>query len=238
MQVYEASEASVLDNKAYLLFYVKQGSSPWFSTLLERKNWLPLGASKKLAEQGFIELGVFNDSEEESTSCGQDIPDYCLGGPAGENEIGPSLPDLSRQFQGNANGSTSLDVPDKNEVSCSLGGPSGETLMLNCLLESDRKNGYVGGLTQLLEDKENVSPQGSHKTKEMDHSIHGSPEVNVAGTQGSEVIDSGTQGGSPQKNEDKCSLLQSSHKHEDGCSLKNSCASQSKYDLYLSTEIN
>ena len=32
------NDAMALESEAYLLFYAKQGSSPWFSTLLKRKN--------------------------------------------------------------------------------------------------------------------------------------------------------------------------------------------------------
>jgi hypothetical protein len=45
------SKDRALDSEAYLLFYVKQGSAPWFSTLLKRKK------------------NVSSDSDEGSYSC-------------------------------------------------------------------------------------------------------------------------------------------------------------------------
>jgi len=56
VQVYKCSVASALENAAYLLFYVKQGSSPWFSTLLEKEDKCPLDGSVSLEEQGEIAL--------------------------------------------------------------------------------------------------------------------------------------------------------------------------------------
>jgi ubiquitin carboxyl-terminal hydrolase 36/42 len=66
MQVYKWSEERVLDyldTTAYLLFYVKQGSSPWFSSLLEKENTIPADDS---AEQVPGEL--HKDKEESKTT--------------------------------------------------------------------------------------------------------------------------------------------------------------------------
>jgi ubiquitin carboxyl-terminal hydrolase 36/42 len=65
VQVYKCSVASTLENAAYLLFYVKQGSSPWFSTLLEKEDKCPLDGSVSLEEQG--EIALVN--KEEAASC-------------------------------------------------------------------------------------------------------------------------------------------------------------------------
>ncbi|KAM0824972.1 hypothetical protein ACQ4PT_069869 [Festuca glaucescens] len=61
-KVMKLSEDRVLDSKAYLLFYVKQGSSPWFSTLLEEKNALLLGYLQELAEKEDDEMRGSCDS--------------------------------------------------------------------------------------------------------------------------------------------------------------------------------
>ncbi|XP_062206099.1 ubiquitin carboxyl-terminal hydrolase 19-like [Phragmites australis] len=115
------SEDDVLNGNAYILFYAKQGSSPWFSTLLDREDKVPLDSSERLAEEGFSELALLNNKEEESTSHGQGGPDYCLGGRAEENEYMPSLPDFSQHLQRDANGNILLDAVDKLE-GCVQGG--------------------------------------------------------------------------------------------------------------------
>jgi ubiquitin carboxyl-terminal hydrolase 36/42 len=104
VQICRYSEASVLDSAAYLLFYVKQGSSPWFSTLLEKEDKFPQDGSVSLAEQGTSEIAPVNNEDEESTcSRGQDNSGYCLVGPAEENGNGPGLPDFSQDMQWNGN---------------------------------------------------------------------------------------------------------------------------------------
>ncbi|CAM0956071.1 unnamed protein product [Alopecurus aequalis] len=185
-KVLKLSEESVLDSKAYLLFYVKQGSSPWFSTLLEEKNILLSGYLQELADKGLNEDGVSIDSDKGSytgssgDSDEQDSEEYLFGGPAARNDAGPSSVSLSQKTQGNANGS--MNIPDKNEVSCcsSLGGgQSGETQKPTSPPRSSAENGNVCGLTLPLEYKENLSPQGSDDDKEMSHSTHGaSSQVN------------------------------------------------------------
>jgi ubiquitin carboxyl-terminal hydrolase 36/42 len=221
------SEDSVLDSKAYLLFYVKQGSSPWFSSLLDEKDNLLSGYLQELTEKGLNEDGVPIDSDKGSYSGSgndsdeQDSAEYSPGGPAARNEAGPSLVDMS---QGNANGS--MNIPDKNEASSSLGGGlSGETQKPTSSPRSSLENGNACGLALLLKNNENVSPQGSHGDKEMSHSAHGSPsQVNCAGSQGSK------------HHEENRSLLQSSsHKHEDGCCPEN-LTLRSKFVISLLTE--
>uniref|UniRef100_A0A0A9B8Q0 Uncharacterized protein n=1 Tax=Arundo donax TaxID=35708 RepID=A0A0A9B8Q0_ARUDO len=82
------------------------------------------------------------------------------------------------------------------------------------------------------ENKDDGSPRGSLGTKEMNRSTHGSLEDDNAGTQE----------GSPRKNDNTLTLLQtSSHKHEDNCyhedelrgssgapSIRMRCASEKK----------
>ncbi|PUZ39968.1 hypothetical protein GQ55_9G386300 [Panicum hallii var. hallii] len=205
------SEASVLDSAAYLLFYVKQGSSPWFSTLLEKEDKFPQDGSVSLAEQGTSEIAPVNNEDEESTcSRGQDNSGYCLVGPAEENGNGPGLPDFSQDIQWNGNGDTLSDASDKVAEGCCLGGMSGGTQELSCLTGSGDKNGHAGGFVEPWE-KEDVSPIGSLDTNEMNPSTHGSSEVDPAVTQG----------GSPPKRENICSLLQLSHKRDDNCHCMN-----------------
>ncbi|KAG2539163.1 hypothetical protein PVAP13_9NG452700 [Panicum virgatum] len=205
------SEDSVLDSAAYLLFYVKQGSSPWFSTLLEKEDDFPKDDSVSLAEQGTSEIAPVKNKFEESTcSRGQDNSGYCLVGPAEENGNRPGLPDFSQDIQCNGNGDALSDASDKMAEGCCLGGMSGGTPELTCLTESDDKNGHAGGFVEPWE-KEDVSPIGSLDTDEMNPSTHGSSEVDPAVTQG----------GSPPKSENICSLLQLSHKCDDNCHCMN-----------------
>ncbi|RLN42185.1 hypothetical protein C2845_PM01G47180 [Panicum miliaceum] len=211
VQICRYSEASVLDSAAYLLFYVKQGSSPWFSTLLEKEDKFPQDGSVSLAEQGTIEIAPVNNKDEESTcSRGQDSSGYCLVGPAEENGSGPGLPDFSQDIQWNGNGDTLPDASDKLAEGCCLGGMSGGTEELSCLTGSGDKNGHAGGFVEPWE-KEDVSPMGSQDTNEMNPSTHGSSDVDPAVTQG----------GSPPKSENICSLLQVSHKCDDSCHCMN-----------------
>uniref|UniRef100_A0ACD5TMG4 Uncharacterized protein n=1 Tax=Avena sativa TaxID=4498 RepID=A0ACD5TMG4_AVESA len=209
-KVTKLSEDGVLDSKAYLLFYVKQGSSPWFSTVLEEKDVFLSGYLQELAEKGLNEDGVPVDSDKGSKSGSgsesgsgsdideQDSVDDLFGEPAARNEASPSSVGSSEKLQRNANGGT--NIPDENKVSCcsSLGGGlSGETQKPTSPPTSpSAENGSVGGLTLLLEDKETVRPQGGSS---------------------SQVDGSGSQGGSSKENEGSCcSLLQSSpHKREE-----------------------
>ncbi|PNT67955.1 hypothetical protein BRADI_3g34176v3 [Brachypodium distachyon] len=207
-KVVKWSEDGVLDNKAYLLFYVKQGSCRWFSTLLKKKDILPLDHLKEVEERFNKEIDS-SDSDGSnhggSDSYEQDTTRHCFGSPAEKNEAGPSSAGLTQQE--NDNGSILWNAPDQNEVSCSLGGsPSEETDNPHPPSRSRAINGYVGGLALLLENKENVSPQGSHDIKELSHSIHGSS---------SQANDAGSHGGSPQEIESSCSLLQSSSQKQE-----------------------
>ncbi|CAN6288690.1 unnamed protein product [Urochloa humidicola] len=198
------SEASVLDSAAYLLFYVKQGSSPWFSTLLEKEDKCPQDGSVSLAEQGTSEIALINIKDEESTSSqGKDHSGYCLVGPAEENGNGPNLLDFSQDIQQNGNANTLSDEAHKLAEG-SLGGISGGTQELGCLTGSSDKNGHADGFLEPWE-KEDISQRGSLYTNEMDPSTHGSSEVDTAVTQGC----------SPLKSENICSLLQLSPKYDD-----------------------
>ncbi|CAL4932430.1 unnamed protein product [Urochloa decumbens] len=212
-KIRRSSEASVLDLSAYLLFYVKQGSSPWFSTLLEKEDNCPQDGSVSLAEQGTSEIALVNMKDEELTSSHeQDNSGYCFVGLAEEDGNGPSLLDFSQDIQQNGNVNTLSDEAHKLAVGCCLGGISGGTQELSCLTRSSDKNGHADGLLQLSHkydkplEKDDVSPRGSLDTNEMNPSTHGSSEVDPAATQG---------GGSPPKSEKTCSLLQLLHKYDE-----------------------
>ncbi|XP_022685475.1 ubiquitin carboxyl-terminal hydrolase 20 [Setaria italica] len=194
-------EASVLDSAAYLLFYVKQGSSPWFSTLLEKEDKFPQDGSVSLAEQGTSEFALVNNKDESTFSHGRDNSGYCLFGPAEENGNGSSLPEFSQDIQQNGNGNTLSDSTDKLAEGCCLGGMSGGTQELSCLTGSSDKNGHADGFLEPWE-KEDVSLRGSLDTDEINPSTHGSSEIDPTVTEG----------GSPPK---ICSLLQVSHKYDD-----------------------
>ncbi|KAI5017667.1 hypothetical protein ZWY2020_042555, partial [Hordeum vulgare] len=203
------TEDRVLEKKAYVLFYVKKGSSPWFSTLLEKKEMLLSDYFEELAGKGLDEDGAplkagsysGSGSDSDNGSVKQDVTEHCFCGPAEKNEAGPSSAGLS---QGVSNGSTLCSVPDENEVGCSLRGvPSGGTQKSTSLTLSSVENGNASGLSLLLEYKE----KSSHGTREANHN---GPS--------SEVLDTGSHGGSSQENGRNCNLLRSSsHKHEDCC---------------------
>ncbi|KAL6905381.1 hypothetical protein ACP4OV_002982 [Aristida adscensionis] len=201
-KVSKCSDAEVLGKTAYLLFYVKQGSFPWFSTLIEKEDSFALDASLSPWEQASGEPHILNNKEEPSSPNGQSRPDYCLHGPAEENGNGPSFPDPSQNLQGNANGNTLSVSPDEPEEDCSLGGVSGGTQALACLPGLGDENGHVVGCIKPSELKEDASLLGSLDMKEMSRSTHESTED-----------DADTQKGSPLKGD--TSLLQTSHKHED-----------------------
>jgi hypothetical protein len=59
-----------LDSEAYLLFYVKQGSAPWFSTLLKRNK----NVSKGSDEDSDNDEQENECSSESSSSCGKCYP--------------------------------------------------------------------------------------------------------------------------------------------------------------------
>lgn len=195
MQVNKCSVASALESTAYLLFYVKQGSSPWFSTLLEKEDKCPLAGSVSLEEQG--EIALVNKEEEATSSHGQG------------NGNGPTLPDLSEQLQGNGNGNTLSVASDKLEEGCRLGETSAGTQGPSCLIGSGYKNGHADGCWEPSCKMKDVSPRGSQDRKEM--------KPIACGSLGVEVDHAVTQGGSPRKNENNCHLLQLSHKHKDNC---------------------
>ncbi|XP_037410271.1 ubiquitin carboxyl-terminal hydrolase 18-like [Triticum dicoccoides] len=208
-KIVKMTEDRVLEKKAYVLFYVKKGSSPWFSTLLEKEmllsDYFEELAGKGLDEDGASKAGSYSSSGSDSDngSVEQDVTEH-FSGPAEKNEAGPSSAGLSQGVQGIENGSTLCSVPDKNEVGCSLGGvPSGGTQKPTSLILSSVENGDASGLPLLLENKE----KSSHGTREANHN---GPS--------SEVLDAGSHGGSSQENGRSCNLPQSSsHKHEDCC---------------------
>ncbi|CAL4915728.1 unnamed protein product [Urochloa decumbens] len=203
-KIRRSSEASVLDSAAYLLFYMKQGSSPWFSTLLEKEDKCPQDGSVSLSEQGSSEIALINIKDEESASSHeQDNSGYCLV-VAEENGNGPSLLDISQDIQQNGNANTLSDEAHKLAEGCCLGGISGGTQELSCLTGSSDKNGHADGFLEPWE-KEDISTRGSLYTNEMNPSKDGSSEVDPAVTQG---------GGSLPKSEKTCSLPQLSHKYD------------------------
>jgi hypothetical protein len=159
MQVSRYSEEEVLDITSYLLFYVKKGSYPWFSCLLEKKK-IPLDGS---AEAGGPDE-LHKDKEESTSSDGQDGSDGLCKPVVNGN--GPSLV-----------GDALWD--ELEQLSCRLRGISGET-QLNCITGSGGKNGHVDIVTEQLEMKEDGSPRGSLlDEKEM----KGSTEEDNRGTQ-------------------------------------------------------
>ncbi|XP_044402230.1 uncharacterized protein [Triticum aestivum] len=210
-KIVKMTEDRLLEKKAYVLFYVKKGSSPWFSTLLEKKEMLLSDYFEELAGKGLDEDGApkagsysSSGSDSDNDSVEQDVTEHFFGGPAEKNEAGPSSAGLSQGVQGIENGSTLCSVPDKNEVGCSLGVvPSGGTQKPTSLTLSSVENGDASGLPLLLENKE----KSSHGTREANHN---GPS--------SEVLDADSHIGSSQENGRSCNLLQSSsHKHEDYC---------------------
>ena len=194
MQVYKCSVASALENAAYLLFYVKHGSSPWFSTLLEKEDKCPLDGSVSLEEQG--EIALVN-KEEEAASChgqgnGPTLVDKEEEATSSHGQgNGPTLPDLSEQLQRNGNGNTLSDASDKLEEGCRLGETSTGTQGPSCLIGSGDKNGHADGCWEPSGKMKDVRPRGSLSRKEMKPSTCGSLEVDHAVTHG----------GSPLKNE-------------------------------------
>ncbi|OQU92084.1 hypothetical protein SORBI_3001G287900 [Sorghum bicolor] len=208
-KVYQCSVDSALENAAYLLFYVKQGSSPWFSTLLEKEDKCPLDGSVSLEEQGKVALV---NKEEEATSChgqrnGPTLIDKEEEATSSHGQgNGPTLPDLSEQLQRNGNGNTLSDASDELEEGFRLGETSTGTQGPSCLIGSD-KNGHADGCWEPSGKMKDVSPRGSLNRKEMKPSTCGSLEVDHAVTHG----------GSPRKNENNCHLLQLSHKCKDNC---------------------
>jgi ubiquitin carboxyl-terminal hydrolase 36/42 len=179
MQVSRYSEEEVLDITSYLLFYVKKGLYPWFSSLLEKKK-IPLDGSAE-AERGPDEL--HKDKEESTLSDGQDGSDGLCKPVVNGN--GPNL-------VGDANGNTLSD--ELEQLSCCLRGISGETQELSCVTGSGGKNGYVDIVTEPLEMKEDGSPRGSLLDKKE---MKGSTEEDNRGTQVR----------SPGKNDNTFSLL-------------------------------
>ncbi|TVU31576.1 hypothetical protein EJB05_23266, partial [Eragrostis curvula] len=170
--VYRCSEANVLDIRSYLLFYVKQGSSQWFSSLLEKEKKIALDGSEDQGPDDFLK-----DKEESMPSDGKDSSGS-LAKPAEENEIGPS-------FRRDADGSTLSDAPEQVEGSCSLGGISGGTEEISCLTGSGDENGHADGFTYSLEEKKDDNPQGSLlHMKEMEISTQGDNTVTRGGSSG------------------------------------------------------
>ncbi|TKV94762.1 hypothetical protein SEVIR_9G316900v4 [Setaria viridis] len=220
-------EASVLDSAAYLLFYVKQGSSPWFSTLLEKEDKFPQDGSVSLAEQeengNGSSLPEFSQDIQQNGN-GNTLSDStdklaegcCLGGMSGGTQ---ELSCLTGSSDKNGHADGFLEPWEKEDVS------------LRGSLDTDEINPSTHGSSEidptvteggsppkicsLLQvshkyddkpwEKEDVSPSGSLDTKEMNPSTHGYSEVDP-------VV---TPGGSPPKGENICSLLQLSHKYDD-----------------------
>lgn len=177
MQIFRRSEASVLDSAAYLLFYVKQGSSPWFSTLLEKEDKCQQDGSVNLADQGASEIALIGNEEEKlSSSPGLGSSGYCLVGLAEENGNVPSLSDFSQDIQRNGNANALLDAADKLEEGCCLDGMSGGIQELSCLVGSGSKSGHADEVLEPWE-MEDVRPGGSLDMTEMNPSTFGFSEV-------------------------------------------------------------
>ncbi|KAM0836225.1 hypothetical protein ACQ4PT_062459 [Festuca glaucescens] len=199
-KVMKLSEDKVLDSKAYLLFYVKQGSSPWFSTLLEEKNTLLLGYLQELAEKGLNEDGVSIDSDKGS---------YSRSG-SGSDSDEQDLPEAEMLYRRSLGG-----------------GLSGETQRPTSPPRSSLENGNVRRMALLSKNNENVSLQGS-RGKEMSHSTHGLPShVNGAGSRGGSSRENGEscsllQSSSHKPEEDCCPENLTLHKDDE---MRGSCVS-------------
>uniref|UniRef100_A0ACD5TMI5 Uncharacterized protein n=1 Tax=Avena sativa TaxID=4498 RepID=A0ACD5TMI5_AVESA len=70
-KVMKISKDRALESQAYLLFYVKQGSSPWFSTLLKRRK-----NSSSDSDEGSISCSSSDDDEQEN-DCSPKTPSWC-----------------------------------------------------------------------------------------------------------------------------------------------------------------
>ncbi|KAM0836219.1 hypothetical protein ACQ4PT_062459 [Festuca glaucescens] len=207
-KVMKLSEDKVLDSKAYLLFYVKQGSSPWFSTLLEEKNTLLLGYLQELAEKGLNEDGVSIDSDKGS---------YSRSG-SGSDSDEQDLPEAEMLYRRSLGG-----------------GLSGETQRPTSPPRSSLENGNVRRMALLSKNNENVSLQGS-RGKEMSHSTHGLPShVNGAGSRGGSSRENGEscsllQSSSHKPEEDCCPENLTLHSNSSSCfieddEMRGSCVS-------------
>ncbi|XP_047043625.1 uncharacterized protein LOC124647794 [Lolium rigidum] len=199
-KVMQLSEDKVLDSKAYLLFYVKQGSSPWFSTLLEEKNTLLLGYLQELADKGLNEDGVSIDSDKGS---------YSRSG-SGSDSDEQDLSDAEMLYRRSLGG-----------------GLSGETKRPTSPPRSSLENGNVRRMSLVSKNNENVSLQGS-RGKEMSHSTHGLPShVNGAGSRGGSSRENGEscsllQSSSHKPEEDCCPENLTLHKDDE---MRGSCVS-------------
>nr|XP_051211365.1 uncharacterized protein LOC127328833 [Lolium perenne] len=94
-----------LDSEAYLLFYVKQGSSPWFSTLLKRKK----NSSGDSDEGSYSCSGSDSDSDEQENEGSPETPSWCKDevrdtndspdgalGTLGLRSVGPNSDNISK----------------------------------------------------------------------------------------------------------------------------------------------
>ncbi|XP_047043630.1 uncharacterized protein LOC124647801 [Lolium rigidum] len=207
-KVMQLSEDKVLDSKAYLLFYVKQGSSPWFSTLLEEKNTLLLGYLQELADKGLNEDGVSIDSDKGS---------YSRSG-SGSDSDEQDLSDAEMLYRRSLGG-----------------GLSGETKRPTSPPRSSLENGNVRRMALVSKNNENVSLQGS-RGKEMSHSTHGLPShVNGAGSRGGSSRENGEscsllQSSSHKPEEDCCPENLTLHSNSSSCfieddEMRGSCVS-------------
>ncbi|XP_051197591.1 uncharacterized protein [Lolium perenne] len=199
-KVMKLSEDKVLDSKAYLLFYVKQGSSPWFSTLLEEKNTLLLGYLQELADKGLNEDGVSIDSDKGS---------YSRSG-SGSDSDEQDLSDAEMLYRRSLGG-----------------GLSGETKRHTSPPRSSLENGNVRRMALVSKNNENVSLQGS-RGKEMSHSTHELPShVNGAGSRRGSSRENGEscsllQSSSHKPEEDCCPENLTLHKDDE---MRGSCVS-------------
>ncbi|KAM0827002.1 hypothetical protein ACQ4PT_068482 [Festuca glaucescens] len=73
-KVMEVSKDRALESEAYLLFYVKQGSSPWFSTLLNKRN-----SCSSDSDEGNYSCSD-SDSDEEENECTPETLSWCNDG--------------------------------------------------------------------------------------------------------------------------------------------------------------
>lgn len=69
LQVTRVSETHVLKEAAFILFYVKQGSSPWFSTVMEAQKVLHLDDSNDASPVSVLDLRDLVSPSIGETSC-------------------------------------------------------------------------------------------------------------------------------------------------------------------------
>jgi hypothetical protein len=171
VQVCKCSVASALDSAAYLLFYVKQGSSPWFSTLLEKEDKCPLAGSVSLEEQG--ETAPFNKEGQaryNNESClvespgphlwRKDLPQFIHSSdPTHASSTGSAN---KEEEAASSHGQGEIARINKEEATTSLEQRNGSTLL--DLSEQLQRNGNVNTLSDASDKLEEGCRMGETST--------------------------------------------------------------------------